>query len=182
MRQTKKQNSSGLNVDFSDLKTVLTEMEHDILKKYSFEFTKVRPVKSPVRGTKNSAGIDFFIPDDFVEIQLRPNCDILIPSGIKVLLPVDHCLLLCNKSGVATKLKLVSGAELIDEDYRGEVHIHLFNFSHGITILRPGMKIIQGILIPTKYFNIREVATEAELYAGALSDRGQGGFGSTDKK
>lgn len=29
-----------------------------------FEFVKTRDVKSPVRGTSGSAGIDFFVPND----------------------------------------------------------------------------------------------------------------------
>ena len=31
------------------------------------KFKKIRDVKSPVRGTPESAGIDIFIPNDFVK-------------------------------------------------------------------------------------------------------------------
>ena len=44
---------------------------------------KVRDVKTPERGTDKSAGIDFFVPNDFIETVLPPQRDMLIPSGIK---------------------------------------------------------------------------------------------------
>ena len=50
-------------------------------------FIKIRDVKSPVRGTYYSAGIDFFVPNDFTEKTINPQEDILIPSGIIVEIP-----------------------------------------------------------------------------------------------
>ena len=34
---------------------------------------KTRVVKTPNRGTEKSAGIDFFIPDDFAKTIIKPN-------------------------------------------------------------------------------------------------------------
>ena len=51
------------------------------------KFAKVRDVKSPVRGTAKSAGIDFFVPNDCQVIKLFPQRDVLIPSGIKAAIP-----------------------------------------------------------------------------------------------
>ena len=50
-------------------------------------YTKVREVKDPVRAHRTDAGIDFFIPNDFKETILMPNEDVLIDSGIKVIVP-----------------------------------------------------------------------------------------------
>jgi dUTP pyrophosphatase len=100
---------------------------------------------------------------------------VLIPSGIKVQVPEGHALIAMNKSGVATKLGLQVGACVVDEDYEGEVHIHLTKLNHGTTKLEPGMKIVQFLLMPVNYANVEEVA---ELES-RNTERGTGGFGST---
>ena len=74
------------------------------------EFVKVRDVKTPNRGTSESAGLDFFIPNDYIGFALEPQKDVLIPSGIHVKFPSGYVLKAYNKSGVATKLKLILGA------------------------------------------------------------------------
>lgn len=147
----------------------------------NFKFAKIRNVKSPTRGTKLSAGIDFFIPEDWNDHKpyvIGPGEDVLIPSGIKAKVPEGYALIAFNKSGIATKQKLIVGACVVDEDYQGEIHIHLINTSKtmGVTI-GPGMKITQFILIPVDYAMPEEVDLD-DLYVEATA-RGEGGFGST---
>ena len=158
------------------------------------KIAKVRSVKTPVRGTAQSAGIDFFVPNDFTEEILLPRRDLLIPSGIKVSVPKGYMLMAAEKSGVVTsrnaaiaagrKPKLgafesvvVLGAKIVDEDYQGEIHIHLVNVGQNYVIIKPGMKIAQFILVPVLYDTIEEVP-ETELFS-ETSSRGDGGFGST---
>jgi dUTP pyrophosphatase len=136
----------------------------------------VRDVKPPSRGTSKSAGIDFFVPNDFEKISLFPGESILIPSGVKVQVPEGHALIAFNKSGIATKSRLAVGACVVDEDYEGEIHLHLYNTSQNkITEIEPGMKLTQFILIPVNYQNV-ELVHEFEKRE---SERGSGGFGST---
>jgi dUTP pyrophosphatase len=136
---------------------------------------KCRDVKSPSRGTSKSAGIDFYTPNDLEPILLSPGEDALIPSGIKVRIPSGYALIAFNKSGVATKNKLTKGAEVVDEDYTGEIHIHVFNSGNSQVLITPGQKIIQFILIPMNYDSI-EVVDELE---DIETQRKDGGFGST---
>lgn len=162
------------------------------------KFLKTRNVKSPVRGTDKSAGIDFFIPEDFEILRLFPGDDVLIPSGIKVNLPKGYMLMAANKSGVVTSKNavlrsgrtpkkeafnsnLIVGAEIVDEDYQGEIHIHLINVGNHKVILEPSMKIAQFILVPVAYAALEEVSDESELF-DAKTMRADGGFGSTDKR
>ena len=49
----------------------------------TIKFIKIREVKTPAYGTDGSAGIDFFVPEDFKPHHLTPGNGILIPSGIK---------------------------------------------------------------------------------------------------
>ena len=74
-------------------------------------FSKVRDVKSPERGTTSSAGIDFFVPNDFPETIVGPHCDVLIPSGIRARIPNGFMLIGENKSGVVTSYDACIQAE-----------------------------------------------------------------------
>lgn len=160
------------------------------------KIAKVRDVKTPTRGTSKSAGLDFYIPNDYFEARLNPGMDILIPSGIKADIPEGYMLIAENKSGVATSSiamlaagkvvkpgsfssSLIVGAKVCDEDYQGEIHIHVINVGSEHVILKPGMKIAQFILVPVKYEDV-EVVSENELFEDT-TERGDGGFGSTGK-
>ena len=136
---------------------------------------KVKDVKTPSRGTSKSAGIDFYTPNDMKPILLGPGEDALIPSGIKAQVSPGYALIAFNKSGVATKSKLTKGAEVVDEDYQGEIHIHVFNSGKSTTLINPGQKLIQFILIKMNYEDIEVV----ESLDNVESERGEGGFGST---
>ena len=139
------------------------------------KISKCRNVKTPSRGTKQSAGIDFYVPEEFTASVLQPGESVLIPSGIKVQVPTGYMLTAFNKSGVATKQGLSIGACVVDEDYEGEIHLHLINTSNFNTLVEPGKKIAQFILIPVNYENV-EVVEELE---SRNTQRGAGGFGST---
>lgn len=140
---------------------------------------KVRDVKTPSRGTEASAGLDFYIPNDMVwdGKTLRPGESVLIPSGIKAQVPKNHALIAFNKSGIATKKGLQVGACVVDEDYQGEIHIHLTNVSGSETRIAQGDKIVQFLLVPICY-DAPELVNPDDLFDD-VSNRGTGGFGST---
>lgn len=151
------------------------------------KISKVRDVKTPTRGTSKSAGIDFYIPNDWHMPNNKNECfflfpgyDVIIPSGIKVQVPENMALIGFNKSGIATKSKLQIGACVIDEDYQGEIHLHLFNLGRYVVELHRGDKIAQFILLPMSYDSIL-VVPEDELF-NEESERGEGKFGSTGNK
>ena len=139
------------------------------------KFLKIRDVKDPSRGTSKSAGIDLFVPNDFEYRTLSPGQSVLIPAGLKANVPENYAFIAFNKSGVATKKHLAVGACVIDEDYQGEIHIHLVNVGNEYVTIKPGTKIAQFILVPVSYQGV-EVVPEAELFPEA-TERGEGGFG-----
>lgn len=158
------------------------------------KISKVRNVKTPERGTAKSAGIDFFVPSDFIEKVLPPQRDMLIPSGIKANVPENFMLMAAEKSGVVTSKQaavaagrtpkpsaytsiVILGAKIVDEDYQGEIHIHVINVGNEYVTIKPDTKIAQFILVPVSYEDIEEVP-ESELFS-EVSERGDGGFGST---
>lgn len=162
----------------------------------SFRFLKVRDVKSPERGTQYSAGIDFFVPNDFITRTIVPGEDILIPSGIKVGLPPGTMLMGADKSGIASSKRakrrvgmeakdalpnsaIIIGAKIIDEDYPGELHIHLINVGLDAVTIRPGQKVAQFIIVPVLYSTPEEVKSQEELRIPQTERTG--GFSSTNK-
>ena len=77
------------------------------------------------------------------------------------------------RSGLAYKKGIDVGAGVIDEDYRGEVGVILFNFGEEDFEVAPGDRIAQLIL---ERIATPDVEVVADLDA---TDRGAGGFGST---
>lgn len=147
---------------------------------------KVRNVNLPTRGNPDkdglgvsrSAGIDFYLPNDRT-VEIGPGDDALIPSGIVAEIPEGYMMMMADKSGRATRNKLMVGAKIIDEDYEGEIHLHVFNLGETEVTLYPGEKVCQGILVPVAYEDIEIVEDRKLLHVGRKSQRGTGGFGST---
>lgn len=169
-----------------------------------FKYMKLYDVKSPVRSTRFSAGIDFYIPeyteqyataiwdkvkkvrDEILDREIYQICipshgKILIPSGLKVSYPKNRALDFLNKSGIASKKALLVGAELCDWDYQNELFFDLHNISNEDVYVDFGQKIVQGVLIPVYYYKLKQVDTELELF-GKRSVTRTGGFGSTGLK
>lgn len=160
------------------------------------KFCKVRSVKTPERGTSKSAGLDFFVPFDFKVTTLQPNSDILIPSGIVANVPENCMLMAADKSGVATSKRaivkagkkpkdtaqetsIVVGAKIVDEDYQGEIHMHVINVGKKPFTITPGMKLVQFIVVPVIYEELEECSSPENVFS-SMSERGDGGFGSTN--
>lgn len=140
-------------------------------------YTKIRDVKDPARGTPDSAGLDFFIPNDVSEITIPAGCSINIPSGIKMIVPSGFAGIFFNKSGVGVKGVLV-GAQVIDSDYRGEVHLNVHNVSANPVVFKPGQKLVQLLIMPVVIQSPTEIDNET-FDSKAPTQRGTGGFGST---
>ena len=148
---------------------------------FKFLFTKTKDVKNPVRGHETDAGIDFFVPNDFGVVTLKPGQDILIDAGVRVIVPKGYALIFKEKSGVSTKRKLTIGACVVDSDYRGNVHLHLFNNGTTVQSIEAGDKITQGLIVPVSLCQTEEISAEVyEKYCN--TERGEGGFGSTGTK
>lgn len=113
------------------------------------------------------------------EITIAPHSDLLIPSGLYMKIPSDSALIDFNKSGIATKKKLVVGACIIDYSYQGIIHYHVINTSDEYQTIKCDEKIMQMVEV--------KIGNGAKVYSGLTPDefftekssRGDGGFGST---
>ena len=172
-------------------------------------FNKVRDVKSPTQAYNYPAGTDFYVPNynqkfkhdliernhntdeynlfakpdsDVMTITVMPHGQINIPSGIRVeITNKDSCLLAVNKSGIATKLRLDVAAALVDADYHGEITLSLTNTSDHPVSFNTGDKLLQFVNLPVIYPIFAEVLNEDYDKLVVPSDRGDKGFGSSDK-
>jgi len=127
----------------------------------------------PQRAHQDDAGMDVYSIEN---IKIAPRSDIMTGIGLASQFSSDWVLLVYNKSGRSTKMKLDKGAEVIDSGYRGEIHVHLFNHSEEWVFIPKGEKIAQLILMPIWNGNPEEVTELSD------TSRGSGGFGSTGLK
>ena len=98
---------------------------------------------TPTRATKGSVGLDFYSPANYI---IPPCSQLMIPTQIKLGIPLGHYGRLASKSGLAILHHLHVGAGVIDPDYMGEVKVLLVNTAqHAHSIIR-GDPIAQLIL------------------------------------
>ena len=144
----------------------------------TLQFNKTRDVATPRYGTDEAAGIDFFVPNDFDTLTLKHGESAFIASGIRCVIKPGFSLIAFNKSGVALKKHLNVGACVVDSDYRGEVHLHVFNWSHDDVTIKAGEKLVQFVYLATPQIRI-ETISDNEFNRHIGTTRGTGGFGST---
>jgi len=82
---------------------------------------------------------------------------------------------IAHRSGLAVKHFIDVGAGVIDQDYRGNVGVLLFNFSNNDFFIKKGDRIAQ--LICEKIF----MPELLEITETTTTERGTGGFVSTGK-
>lgn len=138
--------------------------------------------KLPLRSTEGAAAWDLFAhieePIKIYPNNMRHSFRVLpykISTGVRVELPKGYYWSIRSKSGLYVKRGISVDGGVIDEDYRGIVHVALINTSRETYTINPGDKIAQVVL--QKYheqeFEIVDSLEETE--------RGEGGFGSTGK-
>jgi dUTP pyrophosphatase len=84
---------------------------------------------------------------------------------------------------MAAKKSLVVGACVIDSGYEGELKINLHNVGLYPQTIHPGDKIAQILVYQIELPEFSEVPEGVPLYTRTptISNRKDGGFGSTDK-
>lgn len=131
-------------------------------------------IKYPRRATSQSAGYDFFAPED---LDIAPHETITVATGIRAVMPSDWCLMIFPRSGLGFKyrLKLNNTVGIIDADYAqsdngGHIFIRMTNESDKALHIGCGNAFAQGIFV-------RYLLTEDD----DVTDLRNGGLGSTDK-
>ncbi|XP_021009004.1 deoxyuridine 5'-triphosphate nucleotidohydrolase, mitochondrial [Mus caroli] len=127
---------------------------------------------APTRGSARAAGYDLFSAYDYT---ISPMEKAIVKTDIQIAVPSGCYGRVAPRSGLAVKHFIDVGAGVIDEDYRGNVGVVLFNFGKEKFEVKKGDRIAQLICERISYPDLEEVQ--------ALDDteRGSGGFGSTGK-
>ena len=90
----------------------------------------------------------------------------------------SNCMLqIMNKSGIASKKHLITGACVVDEGYNGEIFVNLHNIGTDVEIIDPGQKVAQGVLVRIEKPSL-QIIDDDNVYGGETS-RGSGALGST---
>lgn len=100
----------------------------------------------------------------------------VVLTDIQIELPTGCYGRLAPRSGLAAKNFIDVGAGVIDEDYRGNVGVVIFNHADEIFEVKKGERIAQLICERIFYPEIEEASTLS------ATERGDGGFGSTGKQ
>ena len=129
----------------------------------------------PKKGSALAAGYDLFCYTD-KDIIIESMGKSKIPTGISVQLPHNTYGRVAPRSGLTWNKFLDVGAGVVDEDYRGEVQVILFNFSKENVTIKNGDKIAQ--LIVERIMPTEPVIYEPEQELSETK-RGGKGFGST---
>lgn len=128
-------------------------------------------MKLPTRGSDGAAGWDVYAG----ELQrIEPHERAMVSTGIRVAIPDGYFGRLMPRSGLAIRHGIDVGAGVIDSDYRGVLHVVLFNHGDTWYEVRPGTRIAQLVILPCPRFTMREGPVLEDE-----TQRGAGGFGST---
>ncbi len=131
----------------------------------------------PSYATSGSAGLDLRACIN-ESITIKPGETTLLPTGMAIhLANPDYAAMIFPRSGLGHKHGIVLGnlVGLIDSDYQGQLFVSCWNRSQEAFVMNPMERIAQLVIVPILQANFT-VVDEFNL-----SDRGEGGFGSTGK-
>lgn len=122
--------------------------------------------------TTGSAGLDLRCTEPFA---LEPSERKLISTGIRIAIPPGFEGQVRPRSGLAVKhgISMVNTPGTIDSDYRGEIKVCLINLGQDTVEIERGERIAQLVICPICRAEL-DVVDSLEV-----TDRGEGGFGST---
>ncbi|XP_052895078.1 deoxyuridine 5'-triphosphate nucleotidohydrolase [Anopheles moucheti] len=125
---------------------------------------------APTKGSAKAAGYDLRSAYDYTVSGRGKQ---LVMTDIQVQVPEGCYGRVAPRSGLAVKNFIDVGAGVVDEDYRGNVGVVLFNHSEADFEVKKGDRIAQFICEKIAYPDLEELPTLTD------TERGAGGFGST---
>jgi len=130
----------------------------------------------PVYATEGAAGMDLLAAVT-EPVVIGSGERVLIPTGLSIALPAGYELQIRPRSGLALRngIVLPNSPGTIDEDYRGEIQVIVFNTGHEPFRVERGARIAQAVLAPVVRAAWEEVADLD------VTIRNEGGFGSTGR-
>ena len=136
-----------------------------------------KQVSLPKYETIGSSGMDLSanIHDN---LTIEPGKTAIIPTGLALSIPKGYEDQIRPRSGLAAKnrISVLNTPGTIDADYRGEIKVILINHGNEPFKIEKGFRIAQIVICPVVKAQLVEVD---DLN---ITERGDGGFGSTGTK
>jgi len=153
----------------------MNENTHPVVRIVRLPHAKDLPL--PSYETDHAAGMDVRAALD-ERVTIWPGNRALVPTGLKIELPVGYEAQIRPRSGLAIRdgITLVNSPGTIDADYRGEVKVIMINHGDQEFHINHGDRIAQMIIAPVTRVQMQAAEELNE------SERGEGGFGSTGVK
>ncbi len=129
----------------------------------------------PAYATPGSAGLDLRACLD-EPLLIEPGQTRLIPTGLAIhIADPGLAAVILPRSGLGHKHGIVLGnlVGLIDSDYQGPLMVSCWNRGQVAYTVQPMERIAQLVIVPVVQASFRRVESFE------VSDRGEGGFGST---
>nr|QQV29640.1 dUTP diphosphatase [Kaumoebavirus] len=140
----------------------------------SIFFKKLNPLaKIPTRATNGDAGLDLCATE---EVIIPYTARKAVGTGLAVAIPYGSRGQIHERSGLALNKGIKVGGGVIDCGYRGELKVILFNFGAEPFHVKVGDKIAQLVI------DVVNLGTPVEVETLDETERGTGGFGSSDAK
>ena len=144
------------------------------------KFVKIREnSKAPYKKHSSDAGYDLsWCPSDLNQdyFVIKSGSSVLLETGLKFEFPPGYVMEIKNRSSIASKKQLIVGACVVDCGYRNEVFVNLINVGQQDETICNGDRIAQFVIYKIESPVFNEV--KEELLSN--TDRGMGGFGSTN--
>ena len=135
-----------------------------------------RDVPLPSYETAGAAGADLRanLPDRG-RLELQPGARTLVPTGLRLEIPLGYEVQIRPRSGLALKhgITLPNSPGTIDSDYRGPLGVIVMNAGEAPFVINHGDRIAQMVVAPVLQASFDLVEALGE------TARGDGGFGST---
>ena len=131
----------------------------------------------PIPASEFSSGVDL-VSAETSDIVLEPGKIILIPTGIKIMIPKGYEGQIRPRSGLALKygITILNSPGTVDSDYRGIIKVILINLGEEKFIIHRGDRIAQLVIQKVFFPNFKMVKTLNK------TKRGEGGFGHSGIK
>lgn len=134
-------------------------------------------VPMPVYGSDGAACFDIY-SNNTENIIIEAGKSVKIPTGLIIEPEAGYHVKLQNRSsmGANNDIQLSHCCGVIDNDYRGEIFVPLYNRGKRCFVITPEMRICQAELVADCIAEFEEVESAEEL---SVTERGEGRFGST---
>ena len=127
--------------------------------------------KAPQRATAGAAAFDLVALE---AVNIPAGRTGKVRTGLHIECPESYAALVCSRSGMASKgITVANVPGIVDDDYRGEVIVILYNRTRKGYTVQAGDRVAQLMIVPV----LRpEFEVDSEL---SNTQRGAGGFVST---